>query len=68
MLIMESKSFHFFLLLSLLPSPNNLPFFSQLSEQSSRRENEVYSCILKEAFKVEYSSDKKEGELQLARV
>ncbi|MED6253616.1 hypothetical protein ATANTOWER_018271 [Ataeniobius toweri] len=32
-----------------------------LSEQSSQRQTEVHSCILKEAFKVEYSSNKEEG-------
>lgn len=62
----QKLSFFFFYCLSFLLQTTFL--FFQLSEQSSQRENEVHSCILKEAFKVEYSSDKKEGELQLAWV
>lgn len=63
MLIMESESF-FPLIVS--PSFSKQPSFFLLSEQSSQRENEMHSCILKGAFKVEYISNKKEGELRLA--
>lgn len=62
---MESESFHFFFYCLSFLLQTTFPFF-QLSEQSSQRENEVHSCILKEAFKVEYSSNKEEGELRLA--
>lgn len=49
-------------LFSLSPSSfSKQPSFPQLSMQSSLRENEVHSCRLKGAFKVEYSSDKGEG-------
>lgn len=59
---MESESFYFPRIVS--PSFSKQPSFSQLSEQSSQRENEVHSGILKEAFKVEYNSNKNEGELR----
>lgn len=51
------------------PSFSKQPsLFSAIRAKFSEGENEVHSCILREAFKVEYSSNKKECELQLAWV
>lgn len=63
--IIEDNALNGIWKLSSLPLLKTLPLF-QKSEQSSYRENEVHWCILREAFKVEYSSNKKECELQLA--
>lgn len=57
---MESKSFHFPFIVS--PSFSKQPSFFSCQSKVPREKGK---CILKEAFKVEYSSKKNEGELRL---